>query len=102
MNATNEINLDSLIGKDIDMDIRLTCQPEHSDSGYLEKQFGVTLSLSNGSVVLRVTTHPLMLELGYHMLKLRLLLDVIEEAVLVGLHQGRLVAVKWRWELTMH
>ena len=45
-------NLDSLIGKDIDMDIRLTCQPEHSDSGYLEKQFGVTLSLSNGSVVL--------------------------------------------------
>lgn len=51
MRPTKE-NLTALVGKNIEMDIRLSCRPENSENGYLEKQYGVTLLERDGKVVL--------------------------------------------------
>ncbi|NOH64489.1 hypothetical protein [Vibrio sp. RE88] len=51
MRPTKE-NLTALVGKNIEMDIRLSCRPESSENGYLEKQYGVTLLERDGKVVL--------------------------------------------------
>ena len=51
MRPTKE-NLTKLVGKQIEMDIRLTSQPEDSPNGYLEKQYGGTILERNGKYIL--------------------------------------------------
>ena len=45
-------NLEKLIGKDIELDIHLSCQPESTPKGYIEKQFGVCIVEKNGKYIL--------------------------------------------------
>ena len=48
MRPTKE-NLTALVGKNIEMDIRLSCRPENSENGYLEKQYGCLLYTSDAA-----------------------------------------------------
>ena len=50
-------NLERLIGKDIELDNRLSSNPEDSDKGYMEKQCGVCIVEKNGKYILTLDDH---------------------------------------------